>query len=487
MDRSDELARWLTGQRWFAGKGREIARAEASRIGRLHDDPAADLLAVAVTYAEDADDPAAGGETYSVPVSYRSEPDPNLAHALIGHWAPAEGEPPQYAYDATHDKETTAAWLTGMAAGRYAGSLTFHRDSTALPLPANEPSRVIGGEQSNTSLVFGDLSDGPKAILKVFRRLVAGTNPDVELLHALGQAGNTSVPALLGWVDGEWAGPDGDPQHGTLAIATEFFPSATDGWDLALASVRALYADDDPDPAASGGDFAGEAYRLGQATASVHADLARVLGSVTWSAAEVADLAATLRKRLDAAVAAVPDLAPFAEEIAARYAELPAAARNLVGQRVHGDLHLGQALRTDTGWKILDFEGEPARPIAERSAPQTALKDVAGMLRSFDYAARQLFSGADPADPASRPGAEERAAAWAARNSRAYCAGYADVAGADALADPVPLTALVLDKAVYEVVYETRNRPDWVDVPLGAIRRMLAAPVLGDVLTGGRS
>ena len=125
--------------------------------------------------------------------------------------------------------------------------------------------------------------------------------------------------------------------------------------------------------------------------------------------------------------------------------------------------------------------------IEERIAPQTPLKDVAGMLRSFDYAARQLLTTGDAAAAGARPGAEDRATAWAARNQRAYLEGYADVAGADLLADPIPLTAFVLDKAVYEVVYETRNRPDWVDVPLGAIRRLLAGPVLGDVLAGGRS
>lgn len=482
MEMREDLTRWLAGQRWFAGKGREIAQVDASVIGAIGDDPEVELVAVAIGYADGE------AETYSVPVSYRGEPDPALAHALIGHWASDDSlvTPPRYAYDALQDKEATTVWLTGMAAGRYVDGVSFQREASATPLPTQEPARVLGGEQSNTSLVFGDA-----AILKVYRRLVAGTNPDVELLHALAQAGNNSVPALLGWVDGEWTAPDGGKQAGTLAIATEFFPSATDGWDLALASVRALYADEDPDPAASGGDFAGEAYRLGQATAAVHADLAKVLGSVSWSGAEVATLASTLRKRLDGAVQAAPQLAEFADEIAARYDELTRVDRALTAQRIHGDLHLGQALRTDVGWKILDFEGEPARPMDERTAPQTPLKDVAGMLRSFDYAARQLFSGADPGDAANRPGAEERATAWATRNQRAYCAGYADVGGAGSgladLTDPIPLIALVLDKAVYEVVYETRNRPDWVDVPLGAIRRLLHTPVLGDLLAGGRS
>jgi maltokinase len=478
MELREELSHWLTGRRWFAGKGREITRLDVTGIGQLTAEPLVELLAVSVDYADGE------AETYHLPVTYRVEPDPALAHALIGHWT-VPGAEPRYAYDALQDKDTTEAWLAGMTSGRYADGLSFQRDSGAPPLPTHEPSRVLGGEQSNTSLVFGDA-----VILKVFRRLTAGTNPDVELLHALAQAGNTSVPALLGWVEGGWAGPNGDQQAGTLAIATEFFPSATDGWDLALASVRALYAEDDPDPAASGGDFAGESYRLGQATAAVHADLGRVLGTVTWSGPEVATLAATLQRRLDSCVTAAPQLREFAADIADRYAELTRHEHVITAQRVHGDLHLGQALRTDSGWKILDFEGEPARPVTERRAPQTPLKDIAGMLRSFDYAARQPFSGADPAHTA-RPGAEDRAAAWAARNQRAYCAGYAEFGGGSSgladLTDPIPLTAFVLDKAVYEVVYETRNRPDWVDVPLGAIRRLLTAPVLDDVLAGGRS
>jgi maltokinase len=324
-------------------------------------------------------------------------------------------------------------------------------------------------------------------MLKVFRRLVPGTNPDVELLHALAQAGNTSVPALLGWVEGTWDGADNESHHGTLAIATEFLPSATDGWASALASVRALLIEEDPDPAASGGDFAAESHRLGQATAAVHADLARVLGSAEWSGRKLEKLVTTLEERLDFAVRAAPQLQEFTADVRARYAELAHLDHSIPVHRVHGDLHLGQTLRTDRGWKILDFEGEPARPIEERIAPQPALKDVAGMLRSFDYASRQLLTTGDAAAAGARPGAEDRVAAWAARNQRAFLEGYAEVSGADVLADLIPLTAFVLDKAVYEVVYETRNRPDWVDVPTGAIRRLLAAPVLGDMLTGGRS
>jgi maltokinase len=136
-------------------------------------------------------------------------------------------------------------------------------------------------------------------------------------------------------------------------------------------------------------------------------------------------------------------------------------------QRVHGDLHLGQTMRVTSGWKILDFEGEPAKPVSERRALDSPVRDVAGMVRSFDYAARYAL-GDTPPDPQS----VYRAAEWVARNRDAFCAGYTEGAGTDPRDQKVLLRAYEADKVVYEVVYESRHRPHWVSIPMSALERL---------------
>ncbi|MDP9417976.1 MAG: aminoglycoside phosphotransferase, partial [Actinomycetota bacterium] len=166
----------------------------------------------------------------------------------------------------------------------------------------------------------------------------------------------------------------------------------------------------------------------------------------------------------------VPQLAAYAGALAATYDALAAHERPVPVQRIHGDYHLGQTMRTLEGWKLLDFEGEPAKPLAERRAPDSPLRDVAGMLRSFDYAAQHLL--ADAAHPAQL---EYRAAEWAQRNRDAFCEGYGKAAGEDPRDSGPLLLAFETDKAVYEVVYEARNRPSWLRIPLTAIERLASA------------
>ena len=198
-----------------------------------------------------------------------------------------------------------------------------------------------------------------------------------------------------------------------------FLKGATDGWELALTSVRDLYAEADLHADEVGGDFAGEAHRLGMATAEVHAALAATLPTGRLEGKELAGLADGMRGRLDRTAAEVTELEPYAEALRAAFDDLAGLDDPVEVQRVHGDFHLGQVMRTLDGWKLLDFEGEPARPLAERRGLESPLKDVAGMLRSFDYAARHLLAD-HPADPQR----EYRATEWAERNREAFCTGY---------------------------------------------------------------
>jgi maltokinase len=246
-------------------------------------------------------------------------------------------------------------------------------------------------------------------------------------------------------------------------------PNASDGWRLATASVRDLYAEGDLHADEVGGDFAGESERLGAATASVHADMARVLPTEPADRDWFAATARAMTARLDEALQVVPQLAEHAEGLRAVYAAVADAPEEVVRQRVHGDLHLGQVLRTATGWIVLDFEGEPARPLADRRQLDSPMRDVAGMLRSFDYAARHMLVE-QPEDSQRAYRAQE----WAERNRSAFCTGYTEASGVDVCGGSVLLRALEADKAVYECVYEARNRPHWLMIPLTSLSRLTA-------------
>jgi 1,4-alpha-glucan branching enzyme len=215
---------------------------------------------------------------------------------------------------------------------------------------------------------------------------------------------------------------------------------------------------------------------LGEATAEVHAVLARTLPTRDADAAGREEMLQGWRQRFAAAREAVPALADRADEVDA-VLRAGAAAPWPPLQRIHGDYHLGQVLDVPgRGWVLLDFEGEPLRPLAERTAPDLPQRDIAGMLRSFDYAAGSV-SGTDvDGGPAAEAGREtERAAreAWAHRAREAFLDGYGAATGHDPRADLDLLRALELDKALYEAVYEARNRPDWLPIPLAGIAHLL--------------
>lgn len=320
--------------------------------------------------------------------------------------------------------------------------------------------RPLAVEQSNTSVVYDE-----HVIVKLFRRIHAGENPDVDAVTRLGDAGFAHVPAQHGVLERPVRdGPDaGATQH--LAVAREFLTGASDGWHLALGSLRVVIADQ-LESAQSGGDFGPEAHRLGAITGELHRRLADVFGT---SEADVAAWVAHFRAQLDRVREHVP-----AEQISARYDRVAGMAAPGPAIRIHGDLHLGQLLRADTGWYVIDFEGEPARPLAERLAPSSPLRDVAGMLRSFHYAAEVARH-----ERAEEDDVAELVADWEQRARAEFLEGYLATEGIDEIlpdeeARRLLLRAFELDKAVYEVGYETAFRPSWVGIPLGAIRRLLA-------------
>jgi maltokinase len=455
----DLLRAWLPNQRWFAGKGRDFDVVAVDPTDWL-EDPQDQWARVrielaSVRYADGA------YETYQLPLEYRGEPVAQLGHAFLGE-TDLDGQH-VWVYDALHDKAVTGLWLTGIDTDRRLSRVSFHREPAAPAFPLDEPSLVSSAEQSNTSLVFGN-----SVILKVFRKASPGLNPDVEIHDVLTRVGSSNIATLLGWVDGTWTDPrTGAQTSGTLAMAQEFLRSATGAWDMALTSVRDLFAEADLHADEVGGDFAAESHRLGQTVAEIHADLARTLPTARMGPAELSALSKDMQLRLEEAVVAVPQLAPYSDRLAKAYDELAGHGGPVHVQRVHGDLHLGQVMRVPDGWKIIDFEGEPARPLEERRALSSPMKDVAGMLRSFDYAARHLLL-----DRRLDPQLEYRADEWADRNRVAFCEGYGAVSGQDPRADAVLLRAFEVDKAVYEVVYETRNRPSWLPIPMSAVVRL---------------
>jgi maltokinase len=474
------LRRWLPRQRWFAGKGLPIGdfRLAAAtelvppggRLGPLG------LLHVLV----DVEQPGRPPDCYQLLLGAHPLLPSALVRTALG---PAVGGPYDglTLYDAPHDPRMAALLLERLKLPGRSGGLRFTTEPSAEFPPGLTP-RVSTAEQSNTSVIYGD-----RFILKLFRRVSPGSNPDLELSLALARAGSRRVAEPVAWfeaLDGDDDGPGngasltspstrtGTTTPGvsgastasaastegreptTLGVLQRFLPGSSDGWALALASV------------AEDGDFRAEAAGLGRATAEVHEALATALSVHRLDGGALERVAAAMTRRLEETAAEVPAVRPYAGALRSAYDDLAKLGAGtgtggaVTAQRIHGDLHLGQALRGPDGeWVLIDFEGEPARPLAERRRPAPPVQDVAGMLRSFDYAAHH--SGNGP---------------WAARHRDAFCAGYAEVAGTDPREQPVLIRAFETDKAVYEARYEARHRPAWLPIPLSALARLAASP-----------
>jgi maltokinase len=450
------LPGWLPKQRWFGAKARPIRSVSvASSTPLLTDaEPLLDLVLLAVSFADDS--PV---QHYQLLVARREHVRGELDHVTIGHVGH------HLAYDGMWDPDVTEWLLDAIRTGRTVGDIRFVPEPGAV-IAGHGHGRVVGAEQSNTSVVWGE-----KSILKLFRRILPGVNPDLELHRALRSVGSHEVAALQGAIEGVL---HGEPV--TLAMLQDFAANSADGWSMALASVRDLFAEGDLHADEVGGDFAAEASRLGETVAVVHGELREALGT---GEVDPRALAATWHERLTASVAEVPVLAEHADRVRAAFDAVATLSGPVPTQRVHGDLHLGQTLRTPYGWLLIDFEGEPAAPIEERARPDSTLRDVAGMLRSFDYAAFHQLSQWEHlgnwTDPDHDSQMTWHAKEWADRNRSAFCDGYALRAGADPREHAALLRAFELDKAVYEVVYETRSRPAWAGIPLASIKRLTAA------------
>ena len=437
----------LARQRWYGAKHRERVELEVLIVEELA--PPFPAMVRMVVQASAGRDPATRAPYSGPSERYQLllgvcpvDEAPQLGEATVVGTVQSE-DGPLLVYDGLAEPELGMALLRHVAPKHEAGGV-----------------RPIVAEQSNTSLVYDE-----RMIMKVFRRL-SGANPEIEVTLGLAEQGFAHIadPVAVWRTSGD-----------DLAVVQRFLPGGVEGWALALTSMRDLL-DQGVEPAAAGGDLGPEAERLGVMTAELHLAMADAFGltpgdPAAWAGATAARAAAVHHPDLDRAAidAAIERL---------RAVEDPGAAI-----RIHGDYHLGQVMRTDEGWFVLDFEGEPARPVEERRQPSSPLRDVAGMLRSFAYAAavgvREHGSRFVDVDMTNRQPAEDLAAQWEAHNREAFLTAYlarlegspllpADLAGARAL-----LAAFELDKAVYEVAYEQAHRPDWVQIPLDAVRRLV--------------
>jgi maltose alpha-D-glucosyltransferase/alpha-amylase len=496
---------FLPRQRWFGGKAHRITDVEVADLMPLPGAPTGEYLLaqVAIRYE---DKPA---DRYFAPIAVRPETDLGTlidpgAPDVLGRVDTPEG--PWTAFDATADSDFCRLLVRRIqrrepvegARGRY----TFQRVESATPggpdgheeLPLARVER-IAAEQSNTSVIYDR-----RLILKAFRRLAAGLNPDVEIGHFLTtQTDFRNVPRVYGYF--EYAGEN---FSGSLGVVQDFVASRGDGWRYTLDALadlrrRAAGHGGPADPTlidAWLGDYFRAARRLGAVTGRLHAALAtgtdpafapEPIGPADltgWTAAIEASLDEGLAQLRRSAGGLAPAARDLADRVLAREADLrrrigglrDLGESGLVKTRYHGDYHLGQVLWTGDDFVILDFEGEPARPLEQRRAKQPPLKDVAGMLRSFDYAAATAAQGAADGDPIP-PDWPAWLAAWQNRTVAEYLDGYL----AEADRSPAPIVprdpdrrrawidVFALEKAIYELGYELNNRPDWVAIPLRAL------------------
>ncbi len=446
----ESLPEWIRHQRWYASKSRAVAGIEIVETTTLTEEPLLLLALVQTRFATGTH------ELYQLPLTLRpagATPD-DAAIAYTDHWV---------AYDALAAPDRLGAVLRRMdqeaEIDASEGHFTFHHTDTVVPSD-DATARLIGVEQSNSSVVFDE-----RLVLKVFRKLEAGVNPELEVLRFLTYRGFENIAPLHGWYEYE-----GQALATTLGIVQSYLPDATGGWELALDEIVSR-----PD------SFLERLGRLGAVTAHMHNVLASDATDPAFSPEEPSNealslLTATIDEDIERIFARLPDderLAPIAgrgQDVRERLAARAQAGTPGRVVRTHGDYHLGQTLHTPREWVIIDFEGEPARPLPERRQKRSPLRDVAGMLRSFAYvtSAVEILRGT-----AAPEGFEEQARERFLEEYLTHVDPTLLPAGSAQIANL--LSIFELEKAIYELRYELDNRPDWISIPVAGITRLLDA------------
>ena len=448
----DVLQEWVVGQRWFGAKGRQVSALEVLQgVPLREDEPLLVLAMIAARY------PSGTHDLYQLPIGMRHADEgwDEGVIAEVGNWT---------IYDGLTDPDLARELVKRMrheSVARAGGSTLTFRWMEGPELNGGEV-RPIGVEQSNSSMVFGD-----ELVLKSFRRLEPGVNPELELLRFLAQHGFANIAPLAGWYEYE-----GRLVESTLGILQEYLKGARDGWALAVEADGL-----DPDKLIEQLDA------LGAVTGQMHSTLGSDASDPAFAPEEPTDeslalITATVDEDIERIFKNLPEddegpvgmIAGRAQDIREG---LGALSRIGAGGRIirtHGDYHLGQVMLTERGWVVLDFEGEPARTLPERRQKRSPLRDVAGMLRSFAYVAAAgdiLGTRQMPED-------------WESRARAAFLEGYFREVD-PALLPPGQestyklLSVFELEKAVYELNYEINNRPDWVGIPVASIMRLLEA------------
>ena len=503
-----QLPSFLAGQRWFGGKARQILGVDildAIPIGS--DEKKAIVLMIRVKYLEGAE------ETYSIPlIAAQSKDAADSAPTL------EMGNGSGLGFSDAFSSQDFLAELLDIIEGEHAvasdkGRLRGFRAASFSQLFGSSGARrpkLLTGEQSNSSIIYGE-----RLILKFFRRIEEGENPDLELGRFLTEkAAFRQVPRIAGFLEYQ-------PQNGestTQAILQELVPNQGDAWRYAVKTLTAFYervqdSDEREIPAPERlPEFGGEPMArllaeiglLGKRTAELHRALSSenddpafapepfTMGFQHRLEASFADLASRTLRLLRARMPNVPaaykqksvEISARKEDIILRLRAALSAPIEAMRTRIHGDYHLGQVLYTGSDFVIIDFEGEPARPLAERRVKQSPLQDVAGMLRSFHYAAFAPLL-APPAGTSISPSGISKISRWAEAWSRCAAnrflgqyyekSGAANYLPADSQARAKLLEMYLLAKAIYELGYELNNRPTWVGIPLEGISALLSS------------